>query len=288
MDAAMAFHRELAMRGMQSTAAPRKKKRRWPRRVATTLVLCGLTAGGLWFARDTEFVQRALHGSGADDPLLPRFTERPDVRTYQYAMSLTGDQGTPGSQRVTGERVVTMDRELDQLQSQSLDEDGDPMSVTVRRGAVAQESEQGGPWQTVPWNYPPFDTVLMYSDVVDFALRAQPVESIEHDVLDEVPVTVLTWIVDIEDLASTAPLVARGSSLFLTGLDGTVTIVLSFDDQDVVRELDLEADVTDWNDVDTARIVATRYELRELSDDTSSDLVDWVEPVPATAQVVTP
>jgi hypothetical protein len=272
MEAAMAFHREAALRGTPP-ARPVTVRRSPATLVAAGMVLLGVVAGGIWFARG-NLVSPVPPGGSGDRRLSVRFVERPDVRTYSYSVQWTADGREPGSTTILNDSVVTVDRELNHVQQVSDAYFGGPVTLVSQDG-VTQRSHDGANWQRRGWNGPELGTaVLMYSDVVDFELRGVEPQSIGGGTIEASAVTTVTWVLDLDEFPRAAPTVwNRGTWGDLLGTEGTVTITLSFDERDVVRELDVEVDVTDWNDIDSIVTVHERYRLLDVSDVESSDLV---------------
>lgn len=273
----------------RSAPAPEKRKHK------VLIVLGGLVAVTLVLGvvfRNTAFIQR-FTGKGYDtNPLpthavaLPPFTGAEFTITTQM---VSIDGGLPTNfwetEHVTANYTapsaakVTFDRAKASVIGGTI---GTPQNVMPPYDVFvnSQLRYERGETATDPWIRTPHgpgwidqailrpDMVLMYQDVIDPTLRAQPPASVTNETVREVPVTTYTYTFTFADFYESAP---RLFELFHivdgnADPDASVNVSVSLDEQWMVRYLDVNVDYQSVLDHRAKQDVGIPYPYRYTMD----------------------
>jgi hypothetical protein len=290
----------------RSAPAPEKRKHR------ALIVLGGVMALTLLLGvifRNTAFVQR-FTGKGYDtNPLpthaaaLPTFAGAEFTITTQMVSIADGlptnfwdTEHVTVSYKSPAAAKLTFDRAKASVIGGTI---GTPQNVMPPYDVFIDQqlSYEPGETATAPWIRTPHgpgwidqevlrpDMVLMYQDVIDPTLRAQPPASVVNEMVHEIPVTTYNYTFTFGDFYESAP---RLFELFHV-VDGnadpeaSVSVTVSLDDQWMVRYLDVNVDYHSVLDHRAKRDVGTRYPYRYTMDVIKTTDTPDVVTVPANA-----
>jgi hypothetical protein len=254
-----------------NTPATVKPSEEPPKRKHKLLIAFGiLVALALVLAvvfRNSSFVER-FTGKGYDtNPLPLQAFDRPTFTGSEYMlttqlMSIT--DGLPTNFWETEHDVVnyttpaakmTLDRAKASVIGGTI---GAPQSVAHTLPIVMDQQTMYFPGSTTadPWTREPYDprghtkaifspdSILMYQDVFDPALRNQEPASVTDEILHEVAVTTYKYTFAFGDFYESAPRLFELFSVVDGNAsdDASVNVTLSLDEQWVVRYLDVDVD----------------------------------------------
>jgi len=248
-----------------NTAAAPKRRHRFLI-VLGVLVITALLLGVIF--RNTAFVDR-FTGQGYDTNPLPIVAvEQPKFIAAVYTLttqSIAVSEGLPTNfWRTEKDEVdyttqlakLTIDRATASVIGGTI---GTPRSTSPALELMVDQSSTflAGDAQTDPWTRQPHEPgwgvlavlspheVMMYQDVVDPALRSQQPTSVITERVHDIPVTTYKYQFPFGKFYESAPRLFEMVRMMdgNAGSDATVVVTVSFDEQWMVRYLDVNVDV---------------------------------------------
>jgi hypothetical protein len=287
---------------------PPKRKHKLLIALAIVVVITALLAVLL---RNTAFGQR-FTGKGYDtNPLPPQAFDRPAFTGSEYMITtqhMSVTDGLPTNFWETERDIVnyttpaakmTLDRAKASVVGGTI---GEPKAVEEEFPVFLDQQMMYYPGATPadPWIREPHgpgwhaqqifspDTILMYQDVFDPALRSQVPISVDEEILHEVAVTTYKYTFTFGDFYESSP---RLFELFRVvdgnaADDATVNVTVSLDGQWVVRYLDIDVDYHSVLEHRSKKDVGVLYPYRYTMD--VIKITDQPETLPVPTNAVDP